>query len=195
VNKLSWQTYAIPAELFRRLYLLKVQPTSHRELFPTRGRTKEAVMTHYRFREISNSAAQLIGVMLACWSSSSMAQPLARPQSLAGAGTELQMVQHRSVYDGHWIANVPPQGTCPASRLTLNVRGSSIRGTAVNPFGVFPIVGSLGGEGSGTIKIMEMGGTIRFTGNRFVARYLNVCGPRYAVGARIAVHRSSTERI
>jgi hypothetical protein len=122
-----------------------------------------------------------------------MAQSFARPQSVASPGSGLQMVQYRSAYDGRWIANVPPQGACPASRLTLHVRGSSIRGTAVNPSGIFPIAGSLGSEGSGTIQIVQMGGTIRFSGNRFVARYFNICGPRYAVGARTAVRRASRQ--
>jgi hypothetical protein len=150
-------------------------------------------MSRRRLPQITKSAPAFMTVLLACWSSSSMAQPLARPQSVVDPGTALQTVQHRSSYDGRWIANVPPQGACPPSRLTLNVRGSSIRGTAANPSGIFPIVGSLGGGGSGTIRIVQMGGTIRFTGNRFVARYFNVCGPRYAVGARIGVRRSGIE--
>ena len=159
------------------------------------GRTKEAVMTQYRLPEVAKSALQLVSVLVACWPSSLMAQPSARPHSLAAAGTELQVVQHRSVYDGRWVANVPAQGTCPASRLILNVRGTSIRGTAANPSGIFPIMGSLGGGGLGTIRIVGMGGTIRFTGNRFVADYFNICGPRYAVGVRKAARRASTEPI
>jgi len=132
----------------------------------------------YRLPGTARSAPCLLGILLACWSPSSMAQS-----------------PHRSVYDGRWVANVPPQGACPPSRLTLYVRGNSIRGTAANPTGVFPIRGSLGSEGSGTIQILEMGGTIRFSRNRFVARYFNVCGPRYAVGARTALHRPGTEPI
>jgi len=61
---------------------------------------------------------------------------------------------------------------------------------AVNPSGIFPIAGRLGSEGSGTIQIVQMGGTIRFSGNRFVARYYNVCGPRYAVGVRTGMRPS-----
>jgi hypothetical protein len=151
-------------------------------------------MTQYRFHGINTSAPLIAGIFLLCWSPPSVAQPLARPQSLAGAGKDLQLLQHRSVHDGRWIANVPPQGTCPASRLILDVRGSSIRGTAANPFGIFRVVGSLGARGSGTIRIVEMGGTIRFTGNRFVANYFNICGPRYAVGTRVARPRSNTQR-
>jgi hypothetical protein len=135
----------------------------------------------YRLPGTARSAPRLVGIsiaLLACWPSSSMAQS-----------------QHRAVYDGRWVANVPPQGACPASRLTLHVRGSSIRGTAANPSGVFPIRGSLGGEGSGTIQILEMGGTIRLSRNRFVARYFNVCGPRHAVGVRTSLRRSGTEPI
>jgi hypothetical protein len=166
-------------------------PSSHRERVAAFVRVKEAIMMQYRFPKIAKSTPQLVGVLLVWSSSSCMAQSLARPQSVAGPGSELQMVQHRSVYDGSWVANVPPQGACPASRLTLHVRGSSIRGTAVNPFGIFPIAGSLSSQGSGTIQIVQMGGTIRFSGNRFVARYFNVCGPRYAVGVRTAVRRAA----
>jgi len=111
------------------------------------------------------------------------------------ATPELQMVQHQSLYDGRWIANVPQQGRCPPSRLTLDVRGSGISGTAVNPTGVFPIRGSLTPRGAGTIQIVQMGGTIRFGGNRFVANYFNVCGPRRAVGVRVTVPPSSAQRI
>ena len=152
-------------------------------------------MTQYRLPEVAKSALQLVGVLVACLPSSLMAQPLGRTHSLAATDTELQVVQHRSIYDGRWVANVPAQGTCPASRLTLSVRGTSIRGTAENPSGIFPIVGSVGGEGSGTIRIVEMGGTIRFAGDRFVAHYFNICGPRYAVGVRKAARRASTEPI
>jgi hypothetical protein len=152
-------------------------------------------MTQVRFPGIAKSASRLLAVLLACWSSNAMGQPLARPQSVAVPHKDLQFVQHRSVYDGRWVAHVPPQGACPPSRLTLYVRGTSIRGTAANPSGIFPVAGSLGSEGSGTLRIVEMGGTIRFSGNRFVARYFNVCGPRYAVGARTAMLRPGTEPI
>jgi hypothetical protein len=101
-------------------------------------------------------------------------------------GLALQDVRYEWPYDGRWVANVPPQGLCPASRMTLHVRGSSIRGTVVNLLGVFPITGSLTSRGTGTIQIVQMGGRITFSGNRFVADYFNTCGPRHAVGSRIA---------
>src|SRR5262245_31493812 len=90
-----------------------------------------------------------------------------------------------SAYDGRWVANVPQQGRCPASRLTLDVRGQSIAGFAVNPSGAFPVVGSIGPQGPGVINIVQMGGTIRFGRDRFEARYFNVCGPRRAIGTRL----------
>jgi hypothetical protein len=101
-------------------------------------------------------------------------------------GLILQEVQYGSRYDGRWIANVPPQGRCPASRMTLDVRGSSIRGTVVSIFGSFPIMGSLTDRGVGTIQIVQMGGRISFSKNHFIADYFNTCGPRRAVGTRLA---------
>ncbi len=109
-------------------------------------------------------------------------------------GLIVQGVRYEWPYDGRWIANVPPQGGCPASRMVLDVRGSSIRGTVVNPFGAFPITGSLTRGGIGTIQIVRMGGRIAFSKNRFVADYFNTCGPRHAVGARQA-RPSSGSRI
>jgi hypothetical protein len=150
-------------------------------------------MIHHS-RTIALSVPVLGSILLVCCSPAAMAQNLSSSRD-APVGTGLQMVQHRSPYDGRWIANVPPQGACPPSRLSLNVRGSFISGTAVNPSGVFPIEGSLGPQGAGTIRIVQMGGTIRFAGNRFVANYFNVCGPRRAVGTRVAVPRSAMERI
>ena len=97
--------------------------------------------------------------------------------------------QHRPGYDGRWVANVPPQGRCPASRLTLDVRGARISGAAANPFGIFPIAGSIDAAGRGTIQIVQMGGRIRFSGARFVADYFNTCGARHAVGLRISAPR------
>ncbi len=101
----------------------------------------------------------------------------------------LQLIVHEAYqgsYDGRWIARVPPQGRCPPSLMTLDVRGNSIRGIVVNPFGAFPIVGTLAKDGTGTIQIVRMGGRISFTEHRFQADYFNTCGARRAVGTRVA---------
>jgi hypothetical protein len=121
----------------------------------------------------------LIGSFLfVCWSQAALTQN-------ATFAPEIQSVQQHSSFDGRWIANVPPQGRCPASRMTLEVRGRSILGIVVNYSGAFPIVGSLGPGGEGRIQIVRMGGRIRFANNYFVADYFNACGPRHAVGVKI----------
>jgi len=124
----------------------------------------------------------LLGILLLAGSLPTAAQTM--PRLLGSVGPSASPVQHLSAYDGRWIANVPPQGRCPASRMTLDVRGSSIRGVVANPFGTFPVIGSLGPSGVGSIRIVSMGGRIRFTDSRFVADYFNSCGSRHAVGAR-----------
>jgi hypothetical protein len=124
----------------------------------------------------------LLGILLLAGSLPTAAQTM--PGLHGSVGPSASPVQHLSAYEGRWIADVPPQGRCPASRMTLDVRGSSIRGAVVNPFGIFPVIGSLSPAGVGTIRVVQMGGRIRFTDNRFVADYFNSCGPPHAVGAR-----------
>lgn len=88
-------------------------------------------------------------------------------------------------FDGRWIADVPPQLDCSSSRLTLDVRGGSIVGNVVNSTGVYAVAGEVDPDGSGVIRIGQVGGVIRFARGRFIADYDNLrCGPRRAVGVR-----------
>jgi hypothetical protein len=88
-------------------------------------------------------------------------------------------------YNGRWVSDVPLQGSCPASHMTIDVRGSLIDGNVVNPAGTFKITGSIDPNGNGTIQIVQSRGVIKFSENQFVADYENLgCGKRHAVGAR-----------
>jgi len=99
----------------------------------------------------------------------------AAAQAYSGAGT----------FDGQWIADVPVQGTCPASHMTLFVHGQAIEGSVVNPAGTFAIMGDVDPAGDGQIKIGDFTGHIKFIGDRFAADYLNTCGERQAIGKRL----------
>jgi hypothetical protein len=89
-------------------------------------------------------------------------------------------------YDGQWIADVPRQGTCPASHMTLFVHDAGrIDGSVFNPLGTFPITGQIDQNGMGTFRIRAFAGHIRFAGNEFAAVYANDCGERRALGMRL----------
>ena len=88
-------------------------------------------------------------------------------------------------FDGRWSATVGPQGGCNfTSTLILDVVGSSIVGNATNPFGVFPLTGTVDPSGRGLFKIGRFTGTIRFSGTKFEANYANDCGGRFAIGSK-----------
>lgn len=87
--------------------------------------------------------------------------------------------------DGQWIADVPVQGKCPAAHLTLFVLGGSIIGSVYNGTGTFPITGHIDDSGNGNITIVEFGGRIKFSNDRFAADYFNACGERRAVGKKL----------
>ena len=87
--------------------------------------------------------------------------------------------------DGRWVANVPPKPYCSPSRLTLDVRDGFIVGNVVNSEGVFAVAGEVDRGGTGTIRIGQVAGVLRFDRDRFVADYANlVCGHRHALGVR-----------
>jgi hypothetical protein len=152
------------------------------------------LMTMARMRTAIRSAAPLLVFgSFVCGLPGAMAQSLLQ-DNMPSRGAEVWTAQSRSVFDGDWAAEVPPQGRCPPSRIRLHVQGNWLTGAVANPVGVFPIAGSLGADGRGTIKIVEMDGTIRFGANGFVADYFNVCGPRHAVGARIGPTSSHPNR-
>jgi len=91
-------------------------------------------------------------------------------------------------FDGLWSATVGPQGSCSfTSVLALKVSGPTISGSATNPWGVFPLAGTVAPSGEGTFKIVSYGGIIRFSGNTFEANYANDCGARHARGYRESV--------
>ena len=89
-----------------------------------------------------------------------------------------------TAFDGHWTADIPVQGRCPAAHWDLDVKGSDITGTAKNPAGTFVMTGTLSDTGKGTIRINANGGTIQFTAAAFESDYSNTCGPRHASGTR-----------
>jgi hypothetical protein len=92
-----------------------------------------------------------------------------------------------TAFDGRWFATVGPQGACRFnSVLVLDVAGSTIIGNATNPYGVFPVSGTLNLSGTGVFKIGTFGGTIRFSGTTFEANYTSQCGGRVAIGAKRA---------
>lgn len=96
-------------------------------------------------------------------------------------------------YDGRWVADLPVQGLCAASHLVIEVQDGSITGTVSNPSGSFWVRGQTRGE-FGRIQINGSdadSGTIAFSGNQFVADYMNAsCGPRRAVGQRTPLRGS-----
>jgi hypothetical protein len=95
-------------------------------------------------------------------------------------------------YDGRWIADVPRQGSCPASHMTLFVHdGGRIDGSVFNPSGTFPFTGQIDQSGEGTFRIVAFAGHIRFAGNQFAAAYANACGERRAVGVRLTTGQPS----
>jgi hypothetical protein len=95
------------------------------------------------------------------------------PQSKSGA------------FDGRWSATVGPQGGCKfTSTLILDVLGSSVVGNATNPWGVFPLTGTVDPSGTGVFKIGKFVGTIKFSGTTFEANYANDCGGRFAIGSK-----------
>jgi hypothetical protein len=71
--------------------------------------------------------------------------------------------------------------------LILDVVGSSIVGNVTNPFGVFPLSGTVHPNGEGVFKIGRFAATIRFSGTKFEANYANDCGGRFAIGRKLAV--------
>ena len=92
----------------------------------------------------------------------------------------------QGAYDGRWQAEVAASVTCQfTSRLTIDVIGKQLVGTATNPQGTFPLSGTVGSDGKGTFKIGDYSGTVDFTGNTFEASYANTCGGRHASGAKV----------
>jgi hypothetical protein len=90
-------------------------------------------------------------------------------------------------YEGKWVADVPVQGSCPASHMTLFVHGAYIAGSVVNPAGTFAISGQIDGNGNGDIQINGSlwRGRIKFSHDQFAADYFNNCGERRAIGKRL----------
>ena len=92
------------------------------------------------------------------------------------------------LFNGRWVSDVPVQGRCQAAHLVIDVRGDTISGVVTNPGGTFPITGSSSDSGNGKIRINGSdanSGTIRFSGDSFVADYMNTsCGQRHAEGRR-----------
>ncbi|MHB1205034.1 MAG: hypothetical protein ACYCZX_05670 [Rhodospirillaceae bacterium] len=89
-----------------------------------------------------------------------------------------------TAYDGHWTADIPVQGRCPAAHWAFDVKDGDIAGTATNPAGRFAMSGTLNKSGKGTIKINQLAGTIQFSVNNFESDYSNTCGARHASGSR-----------
>jgi hypothetical protein len=96
-----------------------------------------------------------------------------------------QPVTEGANYDGQWIADVPIQGSCPASHMTLFVNGSNIIGNVVNSAGTFAVTGQVDRSGDGNIKIVDFSGRIKFKHDQFAADYFNSCGERRVVGKRL----------
>jgi clan AA aspartic protease (TIGR02281 family) len=89
-------------------------------------------------------------------------------------------------FDGRWSASVGAQGGCNfTSLLIIDVVGSSLFGNATNPFGVFPLTGTVDPKGKGVFKIGKFAGTIRFSNTTFEANYANNCGGRFASGRKV----------
>jgi len=96
-------------------------------------------------------------------------------------------------FDGRWSATVGPQGGCSfTSALVIDVLGSAIVGNATNPFGVFPLMGSIDQNGRGVFKIGSFVGTIRFAATTFEANYANNCGGRFAIGTKQSPNSDSS---
>lgn len=93
----------------------------------------------------------------------------------------------QTAFNGRWQADVPAQGGCQfVSRLTIDVAGRKLVGTATNPGGVYPLSGAVDSGGRGAFRIGDFNGTIDFTANTFVADYANTCGGRHASGTKLS---------
>ncbi len=102
---------------------------------------------------------------------------------LVGGGSHRALMAQSTngPFDGRWSATIGPQGACNfTSTLIIDVVGSSIAGNATNPFGVFPLSGTVNPSGAGVFKIGSFVGTIKFSGTTFEVNYANTCGGRIA---------------
>src|SRR5690348_5450924 len=89
----------------------------------------------------------------------------------------------QTAFNGRWLADVPPQGGCQfTSRLTMDVIGRRIVGSATNPGGTYPLSGSVNADGRGAFTIDDFSGTVDFSGKKFEANYANTCAGRHALG-------------
>jgi hypothetical protein len=107
------------------------------------------------------------------------------------AGGDDQAPPGAGSFDGQWIADVPVQGTCPASHMTLFVHGRAIDGSVFNPAGTFAITGEVDKTGQGQIKIGDFVSHIKFLEDHFAADYFNACGERQAIGKRLDLGQRS----
>ncbi len=70
-------------------------------------------------------------------------------------------------YDGRWVANVPPAGTCCPSKVVLDVDGHEVQGTVSDCNGVSGMEGHVDGSGAATMHQHGQTSQVTFSGVNF----------------------------
>jgi hypothetical protein len=91
-----------------------------------------------------------------------------------------------SVFDGNWVALIPPQGNCNGtSIMTLTMSGNSFQGETRNPEHTEAFSGKIDADGNGTFLVYpRSAGTIKFTTDHFDANWNESACSRHALGDR-----------
>jgi len=91
-----------------------------------------------------------------------------------------------TVFDGKWIADIPPQGRCNGtSTMTILISGGAVAGQIHNPGAPGVVSGTVDSDGHGTFVVNgKFAGTMKFTGDHFEANWFNGTCDRHAEGDR-----------
>jgi Domain of unknown function (DUF4919) len=90
------------------------------------------------------------------------------------------------VFDGNWVALIPPQGDCNAtSIMTLTMSGNTLQGETRNPDHTEAFSGKIDADGNGTFLVYPRStGIIKFTADHFDANWNERVCSRHALGDR-----------
>lgn len=91
-----------------------------------------------------------------------------------------------SVYDGNWVALIPPQENCNwTSIMTLTMSGNTFQGETRNSGNTEAFTGRIDADGNGSLLVYRRSvGTITFTGDHFDANWNERTCRRHAIGDR-----------
>lgn len=91
-----------------------------------------------------------------------------------------------SVFDGNWVALIPPQDNCNGtSIMTLTMSGNTFQGETRNAGNTEAFSGKVDSDGNGTFLVYpRSSGTIKFTTDHFDANWNERACRRHALGDR-----------